>query len=117
MALKSSQGTQRSKSLLAPKPAQQHSSVWAVLEARVEELVHRIKPSQSSDYRRCSVSNYVKSLIKKCFSQELEVCCMPCSSLRLLAVPCPALSAHVAAGGSLHVWIGAAEDIPAGWGY
>ena len=39
----------------------------------MEELVQKIKPSQSSDYRRCSVSDYVKSLIKKCFSQELEV--------------------------------------------
>ena len=72
MALKSSQGTPRAKSSAA-QPAQHNSTAWSALEARVEELVHRIKPSQSSDYRRCSVSNYVKSLIKKCFSQELEV--------------------------------------------
>lgn len=70
MALIFPQGTARSR----PKGgAQQSNKSWATFEARVEELVQKIKPSQSSDYRRCSVSNYVKSLIKKCFSQELEV--------------------------------------------
>ena len=105
MALRNSQGTPRSRSV----PPKQSSKCWAVLEARVEDLVQKIKPSQSSDYRRSCVSNFVKSLIKKCFSQDLEVglchvpafCYLPGAAARSWIRICVALQVEAFMFGSV----------------
>ena len=43
------------------------------IERRVDELIERIRPNKASDTRRRIVSDYVKSLIKGCFSPVEEV--------------------------------------------
>ena len=43
------------------------------IERRVDELIERIRPNKASDTRRKIVSDYVKSLIRECFSPAEEV--------------------------------------------
>lgn len=66
------QGT-RPKSVPVAPPPKTDARSWAALEARVEDLVLKIKPNHLSDTRRLSVSSYVKALIKKCFLPEQQV--------------------------------------------
>ena len=52
--------------------------VLQTAEARVDQLISRIRPARHSEARRHSVAGYVSSIISSCFSEDgLEVSCPP----------------------------------------
>ena len=57
-----------------------HLLLWVLqtAEARVDQLISRIRPARHSEARRHSVASYVSSIISSCFSEDgLEVSCTP----------------------------------------
>jgi hypothetical protein len=43
---------------------------WVLLEARVDQLLQRIRPNQHSEARRVRVADYVRGLVNRCFKLE-----------------------------------------------
>ena len=90
---------------------------WVLLEARVDQLLRRIQPNRYSEVRRAKVADYVRSLVARCFKSEVRrgpaVISTPWLPIERAQ---PTLCPHLA-GPGLHVWIRAAEDVPARWRY
>ena len=45
---------------------------WELLEARVDQLLQRIRPNRGSELRRARVAEYVRSLVARCFKSEVS---------------------------------------------
>ena len=51
---------------------------WELLEARVDQLLQRIRPNRGSELRRARVAEYVRSLVARCFKSEVSGTCPAC---------------------------------------
>ena len=61
---------------------------WELLEARVDQLLQRIRPNRGSELRRARVAEYVRSLVARCFKSEVRESAQPVGPRPITACTC-----------------------------